>query len=100
MSGFLGDQLVSIYKDDAERDAALLRLIVGSRTMVLYAAAALFGGMVLAISAQTDFVPRWLRFLGVPVGIAGVLFVLVPTLLPLILFLWSAGLLFCMRNSA
>lgn len=100
MSGFLGDQLVRIYTDNAERDAALLGLIVGARTMVLYAAAALFGGMVLAISAQKNFVPRWLRILGVPVGIAAVLFVLVPTPIPLILFVWSAGLLFCMRSSA
>lgn len=99
MSGFVGDQVVTILTDSGERDAALLGLLVGSRTMVLYAAVALFGGMVLAISAQPDFVPRWLRILGVPVGIAALLLVIVPTPLPLILFVWSAGLLFCMRHA-
>jgi hypothetical protein len=99
MSGFVGDQVVTILTDSGERDAALLGLLVGSRTMVLYAAVALFGGMVLAISAQTDFVPRWLRILGVPVGIAALLLVIVPTPLPLILFVWSAGLLFCMSHA-
>jgi hypothetical protein len=62
--------------------------------MVLYAAVALFGGMVLAMSAQSDSVPRWMRILGVPVGMAALLFVVIPTPLPLILFVWSAGLLF------
>jgi hypothetical protein len=95
MSGFVGDQVVSLLTDSGNRDAALLGL-VGSRTMVLYAGAALFGGMVLTISAQTDFVPRWLRVLGVPVGIAALLFAVMPTPMPLILFVWSAGLLFCM----
>jgi len=100
MSGFVGDQLVTLLTVGGERDAALLGLIVGSRTMVLYAAAALFGGMVLAISAQTDFVPPWMRILGVPVGIAALLFVFVPTPMPLILFVWSAALLFCMSQDA
>ena len=99
MSGFVGDQLVTILTDDVERDAALLGLVIGSRTMVLYAAAALFGGMVLAVSAQTDFVPRWLRILGVPVGIAALMFVFVPTPIPLLLFIWSAAMLFCMRKN-
>jgi hypothetical protein len=100
MSGFVGDQLVTLLTDIGERDAALLGLVVGSRTMVLYAAVALFGAMVLAISAQTDFVPHWLRILGLPVGIAALLFVIVPTPVPLILFIWSAGLLFCKRRTA
>ena len=52
MSGFVGDQLVSLLSDGDERDAALLGAVVGSRTMVLYAAVALFGGMILAISAH------------------------------------------------
>jgi hypothetical protein len=96
MSGFVGDQLATLLTDNGQRDAALLGLVVGSRTMVLYAAVALFGGMVLAISAQADFVPRWLRILGVPVGIAALLFVIAPTPVPLILFVWSAGFLFSM----
>ena len=99
MSGFVGDQLVTHLTDSGQRDAALLGL-VGSRTMVLYAAVALFGGMVLAISAQSDCVPRWLRLLGVPVGMAALLFVIVPTPLPLILFVWSAGLLFSMSMTS
>lgn len=96
MSGVVGDQLVGLLTDNAERDAALLGLLVGSRTMVLYAAAALFGGMVLAISAQSDFMPLWLRILGLPVGIAACIFAIVPTPVPLILFIWSAALLFCL----
>lgn len=100
MSGFVGDQLLTVLTDIGERDAALLGLVVGSRTMVLYAAIALFGGMVLAISATTDFVPRWLRVLGIPVGAAALLFVVIPTPMPLILLVWSASLLFCMRRAA
>ena len=100
MSGFVGDQILTHLNKIEERDAALLGLLVGSRTMVLYAAAALFGSMVLSISAQTAFAPLWLRILGVPVGIAAFLFVLVPTPIPLILFVWSAALLFCMRKDA
>jgi hypothetical protein len=100
MSGFVGDQLVGLLTDTAERDAALLGLLVGVRTMVLYAAVAVFGGMVLAISGQSDFVPRWLRLLGLPVGIAALIFVVVPTPMPLILFIWSAALLFCLWRKA
>jgi hypothetical protein len=96
MSGFVGDQLLTHLTDSGQRDAALLGLVFGSRTMVLYAAVALFGGMVLAMSAQSDCVPRWMRILGVPVGMAALLFVIVPTPVPLILFVWSAGLLFSM----
>ena len=100
MSGFVGDQLLTLLTDSGERDAALLGLLVGSRTMVLYAAIALFGGMVLAISAQSVFVPRWLRILGLPAGIAALLFAIIPTPIPLILFVWSAGMFFCMRHVA
>ena len=98
MSGFVGDQLVTLLADSGERDATLLGLMVGSRTMVLYAAAALFGGMVFAISAQANFVPLWLRILGIPVGIAALLFVLIPAPMPLILFVWSAAMLFCKKQ--
>lgn len=95
MSGFVGDQLVGLLVDNAERDAALLGLI-GARTMMLYAAVAVFGGMILAISAPSDFMPRWLRLLGLPAGIAALIFAIVPTPIPLILFIWSAALLFCL----
>ena len=98
MSGFVGEQLLTLLSDPVERDAAILGLMLGSRTMVLYSAIALFGGMVLAISAQKDFVPRWMRILGVPVGIATLLFVLVPTPIPLILFFWSAAFLYCRKQ--
>ena len=100
MSGFVGDQLVTHLTDNAERDAALLGLMIGARTMVLYAAVALFGGMVLAFSAQIGIVPRWLRILGIPVAVAALLFVLIPTPIPLILFAWSAALLFSLRRDA
>jgi len=93
MSGFVGDQLVALLTDIGERDAALLGLIVGARTMVLYAGVALFGGMVLVISVQAGFVPRWLRVLGVPVGTAALAFVVIPTPIPLIFFIWSAAML-------
>ena len=98
MSGFVGDQLVTLLSDPLQRDAAILGLIVGSRTMVLCAAVALFGGMVLAVSAQKDFVPSWMRILGVPVAMATLLFVLVPTPIPLILLLWSAAFLYCLKR--
>ncbi len=93
MSGFVGDQLLTLLADAGERDAALLGLIIGSRTMVLYAAVALFGAMVLAISADSHFVPRWLRILGVPVGVSGLLFVFLPTPVPAIFLVWSAAFL-------
>ena len=98
MSGFVGDQIVTILADSGQSDAALLGLVVGARTMVLYAAAAMFGGMVLSISAQPSFAPRWLRIVGIPVGLAALLFVLVPTPLPLILLVWSAGFFFSIRR--
>ncbi len=93
MSGFVGDQLISLLADESERNAALLGLIMGSRTMVLYAAVSLFGAMVLAFSAENQFGPRWLRILGVPVGLCGLLFVFFPTPVPAILLIWSAAFL-------
>ena len=100
MSGFVGDQLLTLLPDAGERDAALLGLLVGSRTMVLYGAVALLGGMVLAISAGANFVPRWMRILGAPVGFLALLFVAFPTPIPLILLIWSSALLFCVRRAA
>lgn len=100
MSGFVGDQLVDLLHDSGQRDAALLGLLIGVRTTVLYSAVALFGGLVLAISGQSGFVPGWLRILGLPVGIAALLFAVFPTPIPLILLVWSSGLLFCMRGAA
>ena len=100
MSGFVGEQLLTLLSDPVERDAAILGLMVGSRTTVLYAAVALFGAMVLTISAQKDFVPPWMRILGLPVGVATLLFVLVPTPIPLLLFLWSAAFLYCRKRDA
>lgn len=99
MSGVVMDLLVDILADNPERDAVLLGL-VGARSMVVYAVLIVFGGMVLAISAQSDLVPRWLRILGVPVGIAALLFPIVPTPVPVLLFIWSSGLLFAMRHDA
>ena len=100
MSGFVGDQLLTLMADQQESDAALLGLLMGARTTVLYAAAALFGAMVLALSAPSGILPRWMRILGIPAGSAALLFVLVPTPIPLILLIWSAALLFCMRKDA
>ena len=93
MSGFVGDQLVHLLADESERDAALLGLIIGARTAVLYAAVALFGAMVLAISADTEFAPRWLRILGIPIGAAGLLFVFLPSPMPVVLLIWSVAFL-------
>ena len=100
MSGFVGDQLVGLLDNSVERDAALLGLVVGARTTVLYAAVALFGGLVLTISARNDLTPRWLRFLGIPVGIAGLGFAFLPTPIPLLLFIWAAAFFACSWRQA
>ena len=95
MSGFVGDQLVGLLDNNVQRDAALLGLVVGARTTLLYAAVALFGGLILTISARSDLAPRWLRFLGLPVGIAGLGFAFLPTPIPLILLIWAAAYFAC-----
>ncbi len=94
MSGIVGEQLLGLLGNGADRDAALLGLLIGTRTTVLYAAAVLFGGMVIAISAQSGFAPRWLRLLGLPVGIAAMVFAVFPTPLPLFLFIWSTAVVY------
>ena len=93
MSGFVGQQLVGLLADTAQRDAALLGMIIGSRTMILYAAIALFGGMILMLSAQPRRLPLWLRLYGVIAGVAALVFALFPTPIPLILFLWCVAFL-------
>ncbi len=95
MSGFVGEQLLFLLTDNSEKEATILALMVGTRTTILYSAATMFGGMVLATSASTDFVPMWLRILGVPIGISALLFAFVPLPMPLILFVWSLGLFLC-----
>lgn len=100
MSGVVGDQLVGLLTEDSERDAALLGLLVGARTTVLYAAVALFGGMLLATSGQAALWPRWLRVLGALASIPALLFALVPTPVPVFLLIWSAALLFVSWRSA
>ena len=100
MSGFVADQLTGLLPNIADRDAALLGLVVGARTTILYAAVALFGGLVLTISARNDLAPRWLRFLGLPVGVAGLGFAFLPTPIPLMLFIWAAAFFACTWRQA
>ena len=100
MSGFVGEQLLFLLTDQVEKDAAILGLMVGTRTAVLYSAATFFGGMILAISASTDFAAKWLRILGVPIGVSAMLFAYIPIPMPVILFIWSFALFVCKRNDA
>jgi hypothetical protein len=94
MSGFVGRQLLGLLTDPGERDAALLGMILGSRTMVLYAAIALMGGMMLLLSAQIGLIPRWFRIYGIFAGAAALAFPFIPTPIPLIFLVWFAGFVF------
>ena len=93
MSGFVGNQLVGVLTETAQRDAALLGMIMGSRTMILYAAMALFGGMIILLSFQSGLINRWLRIYGVLAGVAALIFAFFPTPIPLIFFLWCVAFL-------
>lgn len=93
MTGIVGDQLVDLLADAAERDAALLGLLLGARTALLYAAVALLGGMLIALSLEASWLPRWLRIAGAAVGVAALSFAALPMPVPLFLLAWSAALL-------
>ena len=99
MAGFVGDQLLWILESNpAGRDASLYGLLA-ARMMVLAAAVALFGMMILAISLDRNLVATWLRVPGVPIGLAAVLFLLVPTPVPLLFLVWLIAFSFGRRDS-
>ena len=88
MSGFVGEALLNIMQaNSAGRDAALYGLLA-VRTMVLIAGVALLGLMILSVSLRKNMAKSWLRLLGLPIGLAALLFVLVPTPAPVLLFVW------------
>lgn len=91
MSGFVGQHLVEILRTDrAALDASLYGLLA-VRTYIMTGAIALYGLMVVAISLRADNVAVWMRALGTVVGLAGIVFVLIPLPVPVLFLAWSVA---------
>lgn len=91
LSGFVLDTLPELLPDPSARNAAIYGLLA-TRTALLGGAVALFGFLIAALSLERHVVAGWLRILGIPVSIAAIVFMLVPTPIPALLAIWSVGL--------
>ncbi len=91
LSGFVLDSLSDLLPEPSARDAAIYGLLA-TRTALLGGAVALFGFLIAAICLERHVVAGWLRILGIPVSVAAIVFLLVPTPIPALLAIWSVGL--------
>lgn len=87
LSGFVLEFLVHLLPDGAARDASLYGLLA-TRTTLLVTVVAILGLLFLTFSLSRELVASWLRLLGLPIGVAAILFVFYPTPMPLLLFVW------------
>ena len=91
--GFVGASLGELLRGDASALSTSLYALLVTRTCLLFGAITLLGMMILTFSARRDNAAGWLRLLGLAVGAACILFVVLPAPIPLLLLIWSLALL-------